>query len=94
MVQSFSISLFGKQLFEDQTLELAFGHRYGLVAQNGSGKSNVIDAMLFVFGFRAKQMRQSKVSELIHSSEQFPDLQYAKVCDRKQVYFHNETLPL
>ena len=33
-IQSFSISLFGKQLFEDQTLELTYGHRYGLVAQN------------------------------------------------------------
>ena len=36
-VQSFSISLFGKQLFEDQTLELTYGHRYGLIAQNGAG---------------------------------------------------------
>ena len=26
-IQSFSISLFGKQLFEDQTLELTWGHR-------------------------------------------------------------------
>ena len=36
-----------------------------VVGPNGSGKSNVIDSMLFVFGFKAKQMRQSKVSELI-----------------------------
>merc|ERR1719261_1426509 len=41
-IQSFSISLFGKQLFEDQTLELTYGHRYGLVAQNGSGKSTLL----------------------------------------------------
>ena len=41
-IQSFSISLFGKQLFEDQTLELTYGHRYGLVAQNGSGKSTTL----------------------------------------------------
>jgi len=41
-VQSFSISLFGKQLFEDQTLELTYGHRYGLIAQNGSGKSTML----------------------------------------------------
>jgi ATP-binding cassette subfamily F protein 2 len=41
-VQSFSISLFGKQLFEDQTLELTYGHRYGLIAQNGSGKSTLL----------------------------------------------------
>jgi hypothetical protein len=41
-VQSFSISLFGKQLFDDQTLELTYGHRYGLIAQNGSGKSTLL----------------------------------------------------
>ena len=41
-VQSFSISLFGKQLFEDQTLELTYGHRYGLVAQNGAGKTTLL----------------------------------------------------
>jgi len=41
-VQSFSISLFGKQLFEDQKLELTYGHRYGLVAQNGSGKTTLL----------------------------------------------------
>ena len=38
----FSISLFGKIIFEDQTLELTYGHRYGLVAQNGSGKSTFL----------------------------------------------------
>jgi ATP-binding cassette subfamily F protein 2 len=41
-IGSFSISLFGKLLFEDQTLELTWGHRYGLVAQNGSGKSTFL----------------------------------------------------
>lgn len=41
-VDSFSISLFGKQLFEDQKLELTYGHRYGLVAQNGSGKTTLL----------------------------------------------------
>mmetsp|Transcript_22705 Transcript_22705/g.49616 ORF Transcript_22705/g.49616 Transcript_22705/m.49616 type:complete len:703 (+) Transcript_22705:142-2250(+) len=41
-IESFSISLFGQQLFEDQTLELTYGHRYGLIAQNGSGKSTLL----------------------------------------------------
>ena len=41
-VQSFSISLFGKVLFEDQKLELTYGHRYGLIAQNGSGKTTML----------------------------------------------------
>ena len=41
-IDSFSISLFGKILFEDQVLELTYGHRYGLIAQNGSGKSTLL----------------------------------------------------
>ena len=50
-----------------------------VVGPNGSGKSNVIDAMLFVFGKRAKQLRLNKVAELIHNSDNHPDLQFAKV---------------
>lgn len=54
-----------------------------VVGPNGSGKSNVIDALLFVFGKRAKQLRLNKVSELIHKSSRFPDLEFARV----SVYF-------
>lgn len=50
-----------------------------IVGPNGSGKSNVIDAMLFVFGKRAKQLRLNKVSELIHKSAGFPNLEFARV---------------
>ena len=50
-----------------------------VVGPNGSGKSNVIDAMLFVFGKRAKKLRLNKVSELIHRSEQYPNLDSARV---------------
>jgi structural maintenance of chromosome 4 len=50
-----------------------------IVGPNGSGKSNVIDAILFVFGKHAKALRLNKVNELIHKSEQFPDLDSAKV---------------
>ncbi|KAH9950960.1 RecF/RecN/SMC N terminal domain-containing protein [Amylocystis lapponica] len=45
-----------------------------IVGPNGSGKSNTIDALLFVFGYRASKMRQSKLSELIHNSARYPDL--------------------
>ncbi|KAJ3127697.1 hypothetical protein HK098_005933 [Nowakowskiella sp. JEL0407] len=54
-----------------------------IVGPNGSGKSNVIDALLFVFGFKAKKMRQEKLGNLIHSSANFPDLDFCKV----EVYF-------
>jgi structural maintenance of chromosome 4 len=43
-----------------------------------------IDAMLFVFGKRAKQLRLHKVSELIHKSPNYPNLPYARV----RLYFH------
>ncbi|CAM9808190.1 unnamed protein product, partial [Phaeothamnion confervicola] len=50
-----------------------------IVGPNGSGKSNVIDAMLFVFGKNAKKLRLNKVSELIHRSDAFPNLQHTNV---------------
>lgn len=45
-----------------------------IVGPNGSGKSNVIDSLLFVFGFKAKKMRQGKLSELIHNSTNYQNL--------------------
>ncbi|KAG7398895.1 Structural maintenance of chromosomes protein 4 [Phytophthora boehmeriae] len=50
-----------------------------VVGPNGSGKSNVIDALLFVFGKRASKLRLKKVSELVHRSAAFPDLDMATV---------------
>eukprot|EP00158_Paraphelidium_tribonemae_P008722 Partr_v1_DN28660_c1_g1_i2_m49378 putative structural maintenance of chromosomes protein len=50
-----------------------------IVGANGSGKSNVIDALLFVFGFKAKKMRQEKLSGLIHHSGAFQNLSYCQV---------------
>lgn len=50
-----------------------------VVGPNGSGKSNVIDSLLFVFGFRASKMRQGKISALIHSSAQYPNLPFCEV---------------
>jgi structural maintenance of chromosome 4 len=45
-----------------------------IVGHNGSGKSNTIDALLFVFGYR-----QGKLSELIHKSARHPDLDECSV---------------
>ncbi|CAE7140351.1 unnamed protein product [Rhizoctonia solani] len=50
-----------------------------IVGPNGSGKSNTIDALLFVFGYRASKMRQGKLSELIHNSADYPDLDVCSV---------------
>ncbi|KAJ3272143.1 hypothetical protein HDV01_005908 [Terramyces sp. JEL0728] len=54
-----------------------------VVGPNGSGKSNVIDSLLFVFGFKAKKLRQGKLSDLIHNSAKFPNLKECSV----QVHF-------
>lgn len=62
-----------------------------IVGPNGSGKSNVIDALLFVFGKRANQLRLNKVSELIHKSANFPNLEYAKVEVFFQLIIDDET---
>lgn len=51
----------------------------GIVGANGSGKSNVIDAMLFVFGYKARRMRQPKLKDLIHKSANYSDLKKARV---------------
>ncbi|CAL9738321.1 structural maintenance of chromosomes protein 4 [Monosporozyma servazzii] len=58
-----------------------------VVGPNGSGKSNVIDSMLFVFGFRANKMRQDRLSDLIHKSEEFPNLSSCSV----EVHFRYAT---
>jgi structural maintenance of chromosome 4 len=50
-----------------------------VVGPNGSGKSNCIESLLFVFGKRAKQMRLSKLSELIHKSAEHGDCTTATV---------------
>ena len=50
-----------------------------VVGPNGSGKSNLIESLLFVFGYRAKKLRLQKISDVIHRSEQFKNIQYAKV---------------
>lgn len=56
-----------------------------MVGPNGSGKSNCIESLLFVFGKRAKRMRLNKLNELIHSSAEHKDVNYAMV----EVYFQD-----
>ncbi|KAI9922897.1 hypothetical protein PsorP6_000163 [Peronosclerospora sorghi] len=62
-------------------VEIVPFHKYisAVVGPNGSGKSNFIDALLFVFGKRASNLRLKKVSELVHHSADFSDLDMATV---------------
>lgn len=39
-----------------------------VIGPNGNGKSNIIDAVLFVFGFKSSKLRQDNISSLIHKS--------------------------
>ncbi|KAI8034191.1 structural maintenance of chromosomes protein 4-like [Drosophila gunungcola] len=50
-----------------------------IIGPNGCGKSNIIDAMMFVFGCRANRIRCSRISALIHSSSQFLNVENCSV---------------
>ena len=50
-----------------------------VIGPNGCGKSNTIDALLFVFGFRSAKLRAQKLPELIHNSHEHKDCASAKV---------------
>lgn len=39
-----------------------------VIGPNGNGKSNIIDAVLFVFGFKSSKLRQDSLAALIHRS--------------------------
>lgn len=44
-VDSIDVSISGKRILSDTSLTLAYGHRYGLVGQNGIGKSTLLRAL-------------------------------------------------
>jgi ATP-binding cassette subfamily F protein 2 len=44
-IEQFSMSVYGKEFISDTKLELNFGRRYGLIGQNGSGKSTMLAAI-------------------------------------------------
>jgi ATP-binding cassette subfamily F protein 3 len=44
-IDSFDISISGKRILSDTTLSLSYGRRYGLVGQNGIGKSTLLRAL-------------------------------------------------
>lgn len=44
-IDGFSMSLTGTELIQDCSIELTIGRRYGLIGQNGCGKSNFLKAL-------------------------------------------------
>ena len=53
-----------RDVLSDLTFAIAPGERVAVIGANGSGKSNVIDAMLFVFGKKASKLRLNNVRRL------------------------------
>ncbi|AFN83314.1 chromosome segregation ATPase [Encephalitozoon romaleae SJ-2008] len=50
-----------------------------IVGANGSGKSNVIDSILFVLGFRARKMRHSSMEGLIYKGDGTESMCYVEL---------------
>eukprot|EP00834_Sanchytrium_tribonematis_P004729 NODE_249_length_11770_cov_0.803530.p1 type:complete len:1200 gc:universal NODE_249_length_11770_cov_0.803530:2536-6135(+) len=61
VVENFK-SYFGRHIVGDFDQQFT-----SIVGSNGSGKSNIIDSLLFVFGFRSNYLRHQKLSNLIYS---------------------------
>jgi len=59
----------------------------GIVGENGSGKSNIVDALTFVMGQRSSKLRAERLSQLIYNGgERGKGADFAKV----QLYMDNE----
>jgi structural maintenance of chromosome 4 len=54
-------------------------HFSAIVGANGSGKSNIIDALMFVFGSRVTKIRSTNVKALIHKSAGHNNLPFCNV---------------
>ena len=61
IIDSFSLSFYGKELITDSTLQLSSGRRYGLLGANGSGKSYYFLNNIFVFCYKQKLIYKFKI---------------------------------
>ncbi|AOV94631.1 hypothetical protein AQV86_01755 [Nanohaloarchaea archaeon SG9] len=70
----------GFKSFQRQTAVPFYEGLTAIVGENGSGKSNVLDAMSFVFGRRSSKLRAEKMQQLIfNGGESRKPADYAKV---------------
>merc|ERR1719161_2213233 len=65
-LQQISLSLHGKELVKDTTMELTYGARYGLIGLNGSGKSTILAAI------RARELPIPDWIDIWHLHEEAP----------------------
>ena len=68
-----------------------FHKKFTIRELNDGGKVNVIDALHFVFGKRAKQADLNRTSELIHRSARYPNLEYCRVSVHFQLIIDDES---
>lgn len=63
-IENFSLSYFGRNLVTDSVLEINHGRRYGLIGQNGSGKST------FLKSIAAREVPIPSLIDIWHLSEE------------------------
>lgn len=68
-----------------------FHKKFSIRELNDGGKVNLIDAMLFLFGKRSKQLENNKTAELIHRSSRYPNLEYCRVSAHFQLIIDDES---
>ncbi len=70
----------GFKSFQRKTAVPFYQGMTAIIGENGSGKSNIIDATSFVFGKRSSQLRAEKLTQLIYNGgEDGKPADYAKV---------------
>jgi len=70
----------GFKSFQRKTAVPFYNGLTAIVGENGSGKSNIIDAMSFVFGKRSSSLRAEKLTQLIfNGGENRSEADYAQV---------------
>uniref|UniRef100_A0AC35GNX9 SMC hinge domain-containing protein n=1 Tax=Panagrolaimus sp. PS1159 TaxID=55785 RepID=A0AC35GNX9_9BILA len=78
MIQKMILENF-KSYYGKQTIGPFHPHFSAIVGANGSGKSNIIDALMFVFGSTASRIRSTNVKALIHKSAAHHNLSHCSV---------------
>lgn len=68
IIKSIAVENF-KSYFEKHVIGPFHPSFITIVGPIGSGKSNLIDALLFVFGYKVKKMRQGKFCDLIYLAD-------------------------
>ena len=67
-----------------------FHKKFSVRQLNDGGSNSLFDALLFVFGKRAKRSELNKTSDLIHRSTRYPNMEYCRVSVHFQLIIDDE----